>query len=203
MAFLASFEDLIRRQSNLLESFEMLMKIDCNKTYLNVTKSADPLDVQGNTVNYTYTITSTESGFDIKDIVIEDSLWGEVGTIALLEGGASQEITVIKSLSCADCDNCQCRVCNFATACGEVITANGNFTVCDVSNEVCIAVEDYDPCTRSGGTVEIKKCCPSAPDFPNTCRIGACGCPPPGKETKVCNCGAGKCFNGTACVPRL
>jgi hypothetical protein len=84
---------------------------------------------------------------------------------------------------------------------GEVIRVNGNFTVCDVSNEVCVVVEDSDPCTRAGGTVEIEKCCASAPDFPNTCSIGACGCPPPGKDTIVCNCGAGKCFNGTACVP--
>ena len=201
-AFLASFEDLIRRQSNLLDSFETLLKIDCNDTYINVTKSADSLDVQGDTVNYTYTVTATESGFDVKDIVVKDSIWGEVGTIALLEGGASQEITVTKPLSCADCDSCQCKVCNFATACGEVITVNGNFTVCDVSNEVCVAVEDYDPCTRSGGTVEIEKCCNSAPDFPNTCRQGPCGCgPSSSKDTKVCNCGAGKCFNGTACVP--
>jgi len=35
-----------------------------------------------------------------------------------------------------------CKVCNFATACGEVITANGNFTVCDVSNSVCLTVDE-------------------------------------------------------------
>jgi hypothetical protein len=202
MAFLSSFEDLIRRQSNLLDSFETLMKIDCNETYLNVTKSADSLDVQGENVTYTYTVTATESGFDVKDIAVKDSIWGEVGTIALLKAGTSQEIMVTKSLSCADCDNCQCKVCNFATACGEVITVNGNFTVCDISNEVCAAVEDYDPCTKAGGTVEIRNCCKSAPDFPNTCAIGACGCGPgSSKDTKVCNCGAGECFNGTDCVP--
>jgi hypothetical protein len=202
MAFLGSFEDLIRRQSNLLDSFETLMKIDCNDTYINVTKSSDLLNVQaGDLVTYTYAVTATESGFDIKDIVVKDSLWGEAGTIALLKGGTSREITVTKPLSCADCDNCQCKVCNFATACGEVITVNGNFTVCDVSNEVCVDTEDYDPCTRSGGTVEIRNCCKSASDFPNTCKPGPCSCgPSSSKDTKVCNCGEGKCFNGTACV---
>jgi len=139
MAFLSSFEDLIRRQSDLLDSFEMLMKIDCTDEYINVTKSVD----QQNPATYTYTITA-KSTYSIKNVVVKDSLWGEVGTIALLDPDDPPEVIQVpnKPLSCADCNNCQCKVCNFATVCGEVITINGNFTVCDVSNEVCVTVDD-------------------------------------------------------------
>jgi hypothetical protein len=143
IAFLSSFEDLIRRQSNLLDSFETLMKIDCNDKYINVTKSADSLHVQaGNPVTYTYTVTATNSDYDVEDIIVKDSIWGKVGTIALLKGGTSQQITVTKTLSCSDCNNCTCKVCNFVTACGEAITPNGNFTVCDVSNDLCAVVSE-------------------------------------------------------------
>jgi hypothetical protein len=139
MAFLSSFEDLIRRQSNLLDSFEMLMKIDCSGTYLTVTKSADETDVapkQG--VNYTYTITAY--GYPIKNIEVKDSLWGVVGKIAELSPGPANTIKILKTLNCSDCNGCTCKVCNFAMVCGEVITDNGNFTVCNVSNQVCINV---------------------------------------------------------------
>ena len=139
MAFLSSFEDLIRRQSDLLDSFEMLMKIDCTDEYINVTKSVD----QQNPATYTYTITA-KSTYSIKNVVVKDSLWGEVGTIALLDPDDPPEVIQVpnKPLSCADCNNCECKVCNFATTCGEVITPNGNFTVCDVSNEVCAIVDE-------------------------------------------------------------
>lgn len=59
----------------------------------------------------------------------------------------------------------------------------------------------YDSCTSSGGSVVTMRCCKSVSDFPNTCLIGACGCSPENsKPTKVCDCGPGRCFNGTACV---
>jgi hypothetical protein len=141
MAFLSSFEDLIRKQSNMLGSFEMLMKIDCSGTYLTVTKSADETDVAPKEgVDYTYTITAY--GYPIKNIEVKDSLWGVVGNIAeLLPGPANAtEIEILKTLNCSDCNGCTCKVCNFATVCGEVITDNGNFTVCNVSNQVCINV---------------------------------------------------------------
>lgn len=61
--------------------------------------------------------------------------------------------------------------------------------------------DEYRSCVSSGGTVETNMCCKSVSDFPNTCLIGACGCSPTGsKETKVCDCGPERCFNGTACV---
>jgi uncharacterized repeat protein (TIGR01451 family) len=142
MGFLASFEDLIWRQSNLLDSFEMMLKIDCSETYLNITKSADPLAVDaGQQVTYTYTITAT-STYSLQNVVVKDSLWGELGTKALLVPGTPWILTVPKTLSCADCNNCMCKVCNFATVCGEVVTPNGNFTVCDVSNAVCVTVDE-------------------------------------------------------------
>ncbi|OPY53644.1 MAG: hypothetical protein A4E49_01341 [Methanosaeta sp. PtaU1.Bin112] len=56
-------------------------------------------------------------------------------------------------------------------------------------------------CIRSGGRVTVDMCCKSTPDFPNTCVIGPCGCSPDNsKETKVCDCGEGRCFDGTSCV---
>ena len=56
-------------------------------------------------------------------------------------------------------------------------------------------------CAGSGGNVTAASCCLSASDFPNTCLIGACGCSPGNShDVKTCDCGEGKCFNGTACV---
>jgi hypothetical protein len=58
-------------------------------------------------------------------------------------------------------------------------------------------------CLTSGGTVTKATCCASTSDFPDTCAIGACGCPPDtSHEVRVCNCAAGSCFDGTACVGR-
>jgi len=56
-------------------------------------------------------------------------------------------------------------------------------------------------CVNSGGTVTTSSCCGSVSDFPNTCAIGACGCSPANSHNiQSCNCGAGKCFDGNACV---
>jgi hypothetical protein len=57
-------------------------------------------------------------------------------------------------------------------------------------------------CIESGGTVTTAMCCKSTGDFPDTCLIGACGCAPDqSHEVRVCDCGPGSCFDGTACVP--
>ncbi|MCX6761169.1 MAG: hypothetical protein NTZ84_03670 [Candidatus Nealsonbacteria bacterium] len=54
---------------------------------------------------------------------------------------------------------------------------------------------------NSGGIMATSTCCKSAKNFPNLCLIGACGCSPENsRQTKVCDCGNGKCFNGSACV---
>ncbi len=56
-------------------------------------------------------------------------------------------------------------------------------------------------CINSGGTVATGTCCESVDDFPNNCLIGACGCAPKySHQIKTCNCGEGKCWDGTACV---
>ena len=56
-------------------------------------------------------------------------------------------------------------------------------------------------CINSGGTVSTSLCCEGVDDFPTTCAIGACGCPPEDShEVKTCNCGPDKCFDGSKCV---
>lgn len=139
--FLDSFEDLIRRQARLLDSFEMLLKIRCDSIYLNLTKTTS-----GN--NYSYTVTAGPStaatGVKVANVSINDSILGFV-VQGITLNSSSPSYTVTKGpmpTTCADCDNCTCNVCNFATACGDVVTPNGNFTVCVVSNQVCRVVVD-------------------------------------------------------------
>ena len=56
-------------------------------------------------------------------------------------------------------------------------------------------------CINAGGTVKTQQCCKSASDFPNSCLIGACGCSLENShEVKVCDCGKGKCWDGTKCA---
>lgn len=56
-------------------------------------------------------------------------------------------------------------------------------------------------CIQSGGNVTTMLCCNSVRDFPNLCLVGPCGCAPENShQIKVCDCGTGRCFNGTACV---
>jgi hypothetical protein len=139
MAFLDSFEDLIRRQADLLDSFEMLMKIRCDTTYLSLDKNST---LNGNAVTYTYNITAGTN--NLQNVAIEDSLLGTIAEDFTLAAGNSRVFTRGPyDLRCADCDNCTCRVCNFATACGEVITSNGNFTACVVSDQVCRVINDF------------------------------------------------------------
>jgi hypothetical protein len=59
-------------------------------------------------------------------------------------------------------------------------------------------------CLASGGTTGEALCCLSSADYPGSCMIGACGCSAENSHAvKTCNCPAGKCFNGTACVPQI
>jgi Domain of unknown function (DUF4382) len=61
--------------------------------------------------------------------------------------------------------------------------------------------EREQACVQSGGNVTTRLCCGSADDFPNLCLIGPCGCAPASShQIRVCDCGSGKCFNGTACA---
>jgi len=56
-------------------------------------------------------------------------------------------------------------------------------------------------CLASGGKVGEAACCLPANDFPDTCFVGACGCPAGDSHAvMICTCPTGECFNGTACV---
>ena len=56
-------------------------------------------------------------------------------------------------------------------------------------------------CLISGGRIAASLCCKSAGDFPNSCLVGACGCSSDNsKAIMICECGEGKCFDGTECV---
>jgi hypothetical protein len=139
IGFLNSYEDLIRRQANLLSSFEMLLKIRCDGRYLTLTKSI--LSQDGNDVIYRYHIIVTNQ---TSNITVTDSTLGVVKTYRLVPAGFDEEFDSAQvTLACGDCDNCTCKVCNFATVCGEVVTPNGNFTTCSVSNQYCVTVNDY------------------------------------------------------------
>ena len=148
--FLDSFEDLIRRQARLLDSFEMLLKFRCDGSYLVLTKT-----ISGDAYSYTVTAgpDTAATGVKLANVSINDSLMGFVAQGITLSS-TSPSNTVTKGplpTTCADCDNCTCNVCNFATACGDVVTPNGNFTVCVVSNQVCRVVPD----NPQGGTPDV------------------------------------------------
>ncbi|MHA1835258.1 MAG: hypothetical protein ACTSV7_14885 [Candidatus Baldrarchaeia archaeon] len=59
-------------------------------------------------------------------------------------------------------------------------------------------------CINSGGEVKTIICdCPDTDDFPNTCAVGYCSCPPGnGKIIKICECPSGMCFvKDQGCIP--
>jgi hypothetical protein len=144
LSFLSSYEDLIRRQAMLLDSFEMLAKTHCSGGDLVVNKEAT---IDGNQeVTYKYTVTAK---LHTEDISLTDSLLGtlwEGKTLDPADVNHGVNITYRgpMPLTCHDCKNCTCKVCNFATICGKVFTSEGNFTFCNISNEVCMKV-DYFP----------------------------------------------------------
>ena len=52
------------------------------------------------------------------------------------------------------------------------------------------------PCLQTGGTESIRLCCSGADNFPNTCRVGPCSCPPDvSHDVRVCECGVGRCYD--------
>lgn len=136
---LDSYEDLIRRQANLLSSFETLLKVRCDGRYLLLNKSI--LSQNGNDVVYRYHIIANNQ---TANITVTDYTLGVVKTYSLVPEGFDEEFDSDPvTLSCGDCNNCTCNVCNFATVCGEVVTPGGNFTTCSVSNQDCAIVDDY------------------------------------------------------------
>lgn len=67
------------------------------------------------------------------------------------------------------------------------------------------AAEQREGCLDSGGEVASWFCCDTAPDFPDGCTIGSCGCSPSSsREVELCDCGEGRCFSRTenGCIDR-
>jgi hypothetical protein len=82
-------------------------------------------------------------------------------------------------------------------------TRLATWTVALVCSTVAACADHESACASAGGTVATRPCCTSTADFPNTCALGACGCSPDTSAPRhVCQCPAGQCFNGTACVTR-
>jgi len=81
-------------------------------------------------------------------------------------------------------------------------TAHNNiYDTSDATFSINKGTTTEQACISLGGTVETSLCCNSTMDFPNSCLIGACGCSPTNShQVKICNCGKGKCFNGSTCV---
>jgi hypothetical protein len=80
----------------------------------------------------------------------------------------------------------------------EIVAAvNGALTGCADPAQACV--------DSAGQVTEVPCYCPSTPDFFNTCGVGACSCPPTGdpRHLNACDCGAGRCFNGSTCVARV
>ena len=69
----------------------------------------------------------------------------------------------------------------------------------------CERSAERQGCLDSGGVVSTGLCCAEAPDFPDTCGIGSCGCSPTSsREVSLCQCGFEACFDreARACVSR-
>lgn len=61
------------------------------------------------------------------------------------------------------------------------------------------AVDPATLCTSTGGMVSTSLCCKSAGDFPDTCKVGACGCAPTSSHTvQSCLCPLNDCFDAVA-----
>jgi uncharacterized repeat protein (TIGR01451 family) len=144
--FLASYEDLIRRQLNLSASFQDLAHFDCGQTIMKLSKTANQTSVNsGDAVKFTFVINNTNDK-DIVNLTLYDMLLGTIADNTTLLAGENATYTTIIKARCADCNDCMCRVCNFATACGNVVQDESTRThVCVGSNEVCLNV------TQPGG----------------------------------------------------
>eukprot|EP00562_Extubocellulus_spinifer_P021363 CAMPEP_0178620908 /NCGR_PEP_ID=MMETSP0698-20121128/5535_1 /TAXON_ID=265572 /ORGANISM="Extubocellulus spinifer, Strain CCMP396" /LENGTH=733 /DNA_ID=CAMNT_0020259915 /DNA_START=159 /DNA_END=2361 /DNA_ORIENTATION=- len=61
--------------------------------------------------------------------------------------------------------------------------------------------EPTNICTEGGGTVTTASCCAGQDDYPNTCVVGACGCPPEDSEDiMICLCPENNCWDGISCI---
>ena len=141
--FLASYEDLIRRQARLIGSFQELLYSSCEGTIMEVHKNANTSDANaGEPINYTITVNNTGSRA-IENITINDSILGVIQSspgITLLPG-SNKTYSKVARHNCGHCNSCTCRICDFALACGDMVTDASNRThICVASNELCINI---------------------------------------------------------------
>lgn len=69
--------------------------------------------------------------------------------------------------------------------------------------ESCCQIPNLEAkqCLSSGGEIKSELCgCEGGKDFYNNCEVGACSCASLIKHSvKICDCGEGKCFDGSTC----
>ncbi len=111
--------------------------------------------------------------------------------------GVSELITMVNSAL----DNSPTMACTAGDANGDcLISIDEIIAAVNHALNGCMLTPEQG-CLMSGGSVAVASCCASTGDFPDTCAIGACGCGPAGShDVRVCRCGTGTCFNGSACV---
>jgi uncharacterized repeat protein (TIGR01451 family) len=143
--FLASYEDLIRRQARLIGSFQELSYSSCLGTFMEVYKSTNKTDYSANAgepINYTIIVNNTGSKA-IENITINDTILGVIqGSPGIsLAAGTNKTYYKVVSHNCSYCSSCTCRICNFALACADVVMDASNRThLCVASNEVCMNI---------------------------------------------------------------
>ncbi len=141
--FLASFEDLLRREARLIARFQQMLHSSCEGSFFTVFEKANSTDIfSGSPVNHTILL-SNMGERTVRNITINNSILGVVQGLPGIEllPGENRSISRSVSHNCSYCSGCTCRICDFALACGDVYTDGVNKThVCIVGNEVCINV---------------------------------------------------------------
>lgn len=141
--FLASFEDLVRRQARLIALFQQILHSSCDGSSFTVSEKANAGDaVSGSPINYTIFVNNTGAR-TVRNITINNSVLGEVqGPPGMgLLAGETRILSRSVSHNCSYCTSCTCRICDYSLACGDVQLNGENKThVCVVGNEVCINV---------------------------------------------------------------
>jgi len=141
--FLASFEDLVRRQAMLIARFQQILHSSCDGSFFTVFQRVNSNDtVSGSPINYTIFVNNTGRR-TVRNITINNSILGVVQGPPGIELLAGENRSLSRSVShnCSYCTGCTCRICDFALACGDVYMDEVNKTyVCTAGNEVCINV---------------------------------------------------------------
>lgn len=141
--FLASFEDLVRRQARLIARFQQILHSSCDGSIFTVIQSTNTSDAASDRpINYTIFL-ENKGAHPIRNITINNSILGEIKGLPGFEllAGGNRSIFRIASHNCSYCTGCTCKICDFALVCGDVYMDEENKTqVCTVGNEVCINV---------------------------------------------------------------